>query len=172
MCTISPVAILACRHASTVRLKISRNWSAPHRWRVRVRRALRLTKAAELAEAAIEETLTYYAFPEEHWRRIRTNNPLERLLREIRRRTRVVGAFPDGELALNLAAARLRHIDGTAWSTKQQRHLGTRCRLRGRPPHHFPVWNRPLPSRVRQNQSRAANNHRKRCFDPILRRAA
>ena len=45
--------------------------------------------------------------PEEHWRRIRINNPLERLLREIRRRTRVVGAFPDGQSALNLAAARL-----------------------------------------------------------------
>jgi putative transposase len=82
-------------------------------------RALRLTKAAELVEAAAEETLTYYAFPEEHWRRIRTNNPLERILREIRRRTRVVGAFPDGQSALNLAAARLRHIAGTAWSTKR-----------------------------------------------------
>ena len=57
---------------------------------------------------------TYYDFPEEHWRRIRTNNPLERILREIRRRTRVVGAFPDGQSALNLAAARLRHIAGTA----------------------------------------------------------
>jgi transposase-like protein len=65
--------------------------------------------------AAVEETLTYYAFPEEHWRRIRTNNPLERILREIRRRTRVVGAFPDGKSALNLAAARLRHIAGTGW---------------------------------------------------------
>jgi putative transposase len=53
-------------------------------------RALRLTKAAELAEGAVEETLTYYQFPEQHWRRIRTNNPLERILREIRRRTRVV----------------------------------------------------------------------------------
>jgi len=41
-------------------------------------RGLRLTRAAELAEAAVEETLTYYAFPEEHWRRVRTNNPLER----------------------------------------------------------------------------------------------
>jgi putative transposase len=57
--------------------------------------------------------------PEQHWRRIRTNNPLERILREIRRRTRVVGAFPDGQSALNLAAARLRHIAGTAWSTKR-----------------------------------------------------
>ena len=61
----------------------------------------------------------YYSFPEQHWRRIRTNNPLERILREIRRRTRVVGAFPDGQSALNLAAARLRHIAGTAWSTKR-----------------------------------------------------
>src|SRR5262249_17206767 len=82
-------------------------------------RGLRLSRAAELVEMAVEETLTYYAFPEEHWRRIRTNNPLERILREIRRRTRVVGAFPDGPSALNLAAARLRHIVGTAWSTKR-----------------------------------------------------
>jgi transposase-like protein len=55
----------------------------------------------------------------EHWRRIRTNNPLERNMREIRRRTRVVGAFPDANSALNLAAARLRHIVGTRWSTKR-----------------------------------------------------
>jgi transposase-like protein len=82
-------------------------------------RASRLNKAAELVAAAVHETLTYYAFPAEHWRRIRTNNPLERILREIRRRTRVVGAFPDGQSALNLAAARLRHIAGTAWSTKR-----------------------------------------------------
>jgi transposase-like protein len=82
-------------------------------------RGLRLSRAAELVEATVEETLTYYAFPQEHWRRIRTNNPLERILREIRRRTRVVGAFPDGQSALNLAAARLRHIAGTAWSTKR-----------------------------------------------------
>ena len=82
-------------------------------------RGLRLSRAAERVEAALEETLAYYAVPEEHWRRIRTNNPLERILREIRRRTRVVGAFPDGQSALNLAAARLRHIAGTAWSTKR-----------------------------------------------------
>lgn len=45
--------------------------------------------------AAISETLAYYTFPEEHRRRIRTSNPLERIMREIRRRTRVVGAFPE-----------------------------------------------------------------------------
>jgi len=59
-----------------------------------------------------------YGFSEEHWRRIRTNNPLERILREIRRRTRVVGAFPDGQSALNLAAARLRHVAGTVGRPK------------------------------------------------------
>ncbi|MEL7490973.1 MAG: transposase, partial [Pseudomonadota bacterium] len=57
--------------------------------------------------------------PPEHRRRIRTNNPLERLMKEIRRRTRVVGAFPNGNSCLNLAAARLRHIAGTNWSQKR-----------------------------------------------------
>ncbi len=66
----------------------------------------------------MEETLSYMAFPAEHWRQIRTNNPLERIMREIRRRTRVVGAFPDGRSALMLVAARLRHIAGTRWGTK------------------------------------------------------
>ena len=46
------------------------------------------------------------------------NDLLERIMKEIRRRTRVVGAFPDGQSCLNLAAARLRYIAGTAWSTK------------------------------------------------------
>ena len=58
-------------------------------------KAMKLTRAAELVEKNAEETLTYFAFPT-HWRQIRTNNPLERIIREIRRRTRVVGAFPDG----------------------------------------------------------------------------
>ena len=86
--------------------------------------ALRLKEAAQRVRDGIAETLTYYSFPASHWRRIRTNNPLERILREIRRRTRVVGAFPDGESALNLAAARLRHIAGTTWSTKRYLNIG------------------------------------------------
>jgi len=53
------------------------------------------------------------------WRRIRTNNPLERILREVRRRTRVIGAFPDGNSAIMLVAARLRHIAGTRWGTRR-----------------------------------------------------
>jgi putative transposase len=81
--------------------------------------AMKLTKAADLITKGLIDTLSYYQFPEEHWKRIRTNNPLERIMREIRRRTRVVGAFPDGESALMLAAARLRHISGTHWGSKR-----------------------------------------------------
>ena len=78
-----------------------------------------MNEAAKKLEDSIHETLTYYNFPSEHWRRIRTNNPLERILREVRRRTRVVGAFPDGNSALMLVAARLRHIAGTRWGTRR-----------------------------------------------------
>lgn len=80
---------------------------------------MKLADAAALVVAGIEETLYYYAFPREHWRSLRTNNPLERLLREVRRRTRAVGAFPDGKSALMLAAARLRHVAGTKWGTRR-----------------------------------------------------
>jgi hypothetical protein len=58
--------------------------------------------------------------------------------REIRRRTRVVGAFPDGQSALNLAAARLRHIAGTRWSTRRYLDMitprGPADRLTNQPP--------------------------------------
>jgi transposase-like protein len=80
---------------------------------------MKLPKAAELVNAGTDETLSYYSFPVEHWKRIRTNNGLERIMKEIRRRTRVVGAFPDGESALMLVAARLRHIAGSVWSEKK-----------------------------------------------------
>jgi len=82
-------------------------------------RAMRLAKAAEIVANGIDETLSYYGMPSEHWRCLRTNNPLERLNREIRRRTRVVGAFPDGQSALMLVAARLRHVAATKWGTKR-----------------------------------------------------
>ena len=72
-------------------------------------RAMKLKEAAKKVEDGIEETLTYCDFPSEHWARIRTNNVIERLNREIRQRTRVVGTFPDGNSALMLACARLRH---------------------------------------------------------------
>lgn len=80
--------------------------------------AMRLGQAAELIRRGVDETLSYMAFPREHWTRLRTNNVLERIMREIRRRTRVVGAFPDGRSALMLVAARLRHIAGSCWSDR------------------------------------------------------
>jgi len=86
-------------------------------------RRQRLNKAADLLEESGHETLTYYAFPDSHWIKLRTNNPLERIMREIRRRTRVVGAFPDGKSCLNLAAARLRHIAGTQWATRKYMNM-------------------------------------------------
>ena len=79
---------------------------------------MKLGKAADLVNEGIHETLATTA-SREHWRRIRTNNPLERIMKEIRRRTRVVGAFPDGNSALMLVAARLRHIAGTKWGMSQ-----------------------------------------------------
>lgn len=80
---------------------------------------LKLGKAADILLSGYHETLTYMEFPLEHWTRLKTNNPLERVMREIRRRTRVVGCFPDGKSALMLAAARLRYIAGTRWSQKR-----------------------------------------------------
>src|SRR5699024_2655260 len=82
-------------------------------------RAMKLREAADKVEHGVEETLTYCDFPSEHWTKIRTNNVIERLNREIRRRTRVVGAFPDGNSALMLVCARLRHVAGTQWGSKK-----------------------------------------------------
>jgi len=90
----------------------------------------KLPKAAKKVADSIHETLTYYDFPSEHWRRIRTNNPLERIMREIRRRTRVVGAFPDGNSALMLVAARLRHIAGTRWGTRRYLNMNLLTELK------------------------------------------
>jgi transposase-like protein len=80
---------------------------------------LKLSQAAQIVADGAVETLSFYAFPREHWRSLRTNNPLERIMREIRRRTRVVGCFPDGRSALMLVAARLRHIAGTRWGERR-----------------------------------------------------
>lgn len=79
---------------------------------------MKLNKAADLVESGAEETFSYYAYPSEHWRSLRTNNPLERIGREIRRRTQVVGSFPDGNSALVLVAATLRHITSIRWGPR------------------------------------------------------
>ena len=82
-------------------------------------RSMRLNEAAKKVEDGIEETLTYMDFPSQHWLKIRTNNVIERMNREIRRRTRVVGTFPDGKSALMLVCARLRYVSGKEWGSKR-----------------------------------------------------
>jgi transposase-like protein len=88
-------------------------------------RLMKFREAADKLEKGIEETLTYMDFPSAHWAKIRSNNVIERADREIRRRTRVVGTFPDGNSALMLVCARLRYIAGTHWGTK--RYMGMKC---------------------------------------------
>ena len=86
-------------------------------------RQMKLPEAAEKLRSGIDETLSYMAFPYEHWSKIRTTNMVERINREIKRRTRVVGAFPDGKSALMLVCARLRHVAATQWGTKRYMNM-------------------------------------------------
>jgi len=91
-------------------------------------REMKLIAAAKKVEDSVDETLEYMAFPREHWRKIRSNNVIERLNREIRRRTRVVGTFPDGNSALMLVCARLRYMEHSMWGAKlymNMKHLET-----------------------------------------------
>ena len=86
-------------------------------------RKSKLKSAANTLEKGIEETLTYTNSPHEHWLRIRTNNGIERINREIRRRTNAVGCFPDGNSALMLVCARLRHVSASSWGVKKYLHM-------------------------------------------------
>lgn len=80
---------------------------------------MKLAAAAKCVRDGVAETLTYTRFPMGHWRRIRTNNAIERLNREIRRRTRVVGTFPDGKSALMLVTARLKYVADSEWGSRR-----------------------------------------------------
>ena len=82
-------------------------------------REMKLLSAAKKVEESVGETLTYMDFPTERWSRIRTNNLTERVNREIRRHTRAIGAFPDGNSALMLICARLRHVAASEWGSKR-----------------------------------------------------
>lgn len=71
----------------------------------RLQFAKQFPEAVECLERGFSDATTYYAFPKEHWTRIRSTNGLERLHGEIKRRTRAIGAFPDRASALRLITA-------------------------------------------------------------------
>lgn len=81
--------------------------------------SVRLGAAARTVRGGLAETLAYTEFPPEHWHRIRTNNGIERINREIRRRTRAVGTFPDGNSALMLVTARPKCIVEHEWGKRR-----------------------------------------------------
>ena len=81
----------------------------------------RYPRAAALLSEAAEDVLTYMAFPREHWQKIHSTNPLERLMREIGRRVDVVGIFPNAAAALRLIGAVLQEQEDE-WRV-QRRYL-------------------------------------------------
>jgi transposase-like protein len=86
--------------------------------RVREQFQKSLPAAMRTLDAALEDSLSFYAFPREHWKMLRTNNPLERLMKEIRRRTKVAEQFPSEESALLLVTARLKRIH-ESWAERR-----------------------------------------------------
>jgi transposase-like protein len=103
-------------------------------------RALRLPTAAELAATTFEETLSHYSFPEEHWRRIRTNNPVERSC--------VRSGSPPGWLALSRTANRLSTWP-TAWSTKRYLNVELLKDQQMRRSHHGLSQSRAPPAQIK-----------------------
>ena len=113
-----------------VRLGLAaRQVSAPDKIREVITKLKDQGRGASRSEGARDADLL--CLPAQSLRQIRTNNPLERIIREIRRRTRIVGAFRDGHSALMLVAARLRHIASTKWG--KRRYLAMETLLHPRP---------------------------------------
>jgi putative transposase len=93
----------------------------------------RFPKAAKLLEDAEADVTAYAAFPRAHWRKIASTNPLERINKEIKRRSNVVGIFPDDASAIRLVGAVLleQHDD---WAVSERRYLSEESMAQLTPP--------------------------------------
>jgi len=78
--------------------------------------------AAALLADAEQDILAYKSFPKEHWRRIHSTNLLERVNKEVKRRTKVVGVFPDRPSVIRLVGSILNEIDDD-WRASQRRYF-------------------------------------------------
>ncbi len=81
--------------------------------------SIRLKETTKVVCEGCSETLTCTRFPMEHWKRIRTNNTIGRLNRKIRRHTRIIGTFPDGNSAHILATVRLKCVTDSKWVSRR-----------------------------------------------------
>ncbi len=106
ICPLTGLAVQGVTNAALIASKLRRRLAANRANKAAISTRLRVVAELEAAkmgapvhliERNAHETLTYYSFPDIHWQKIRTNNPLERIMKEICRQPGVVGAFPDGQ---------------------------------------------------------------------------